>query len=228
VRACVRMVAEKVAALRALSVPGLPRFRVAAPEAAGPVQHLYLIRHGEATHNVAPRPWGDELLDARLTPLGEEQAAALRASAAALPLELIVVSPLSRAIATALIGLAPHVQRSVPCVAVEACREQLGQNVPDRRRRASEVAADFPQVDLAAIAEDDALFTPTREPLPALAARADAFLEWVAARPEAHVAVVTHSSFLAALCNVALDTAAEPAAGEWFGNAEMRHIRLVR
>lgn len=222
------MVAEKVAALRALRVPGLPRFRVAAADADGPVQHLYLIRHGEAAHNVAPRPWGDALVDARLTAAGEEQAAALRASAAALPLELIVVSPLSRAIATALAGLSPHLARGVPCVAVEACREQLGQNTPDRRRRASEVAAEFPQVDLTAIAEDDALFTPEREPLAALAARADAFLEWLAGRPEEHVAVVTHSSFLAALCNTALDTAAEPAAAEWFGNAEMRHVRLAR
>ena len=39
--------------------------------------------------------------------------------------------------------------------------------------------------------------------------------------------MVTHSSFLAALLNAALDSRAQPEVGEWFGNAEMRHVRLA-
>ena len=48
------------------------------------------------------------------------------------------------------------------------------------------------------------------------------------ARPEQRIAVITHSSFLAALSNVALDSRADLAVGEWFANAEMRHVRLAR
>ena len=39
--------------------------------------------------------------------------------------------------------------------------------------------------------------------------------------------MVSHSSFLAALLNAALDSRAQPEVGEWFGNAEMRHVRLA-
>ena len=67
-----------------------------------------------------------------------------------------------------------------------------------------------------------------REELPLISTRADAFLQWLHARPEQRIAVVTHSSFLAALLNAALDSRAQPEVGEWFGNAEMRHVRLAR
>ena len=67
-----------------------------------------------------------------------------------------------------------------------------------------------------------------REELPLISTRADAFLQWLHARPEQRIAVVTHSSFLAALCNVAIDSRADLKVGEWFANAEMRHVRLVK
>ena len=67
-----------------------------------------------------------------------------------------------------------------------------------------------------------------REELPLISTRADAFLHWLHARPEQRIAVITHSSFLAALSNVALDSRADLTVGEWFANAEMRHVRLAR
>jgi broad specificity phosphatase PhoE len=250
---------QKVVACRELTIAGLPRFRAAgADEEDGASQHIYLIRHGEAAHNVQGRPWGPELIDAKLTPRGREQALSeLRSAAESLPLELVVVSPLTRAIETALLGLAPHLEvdddqlplpppqqqqqlqgrrRRLRPVAIEQCREQFGQNLPDRRRTTAELRAEFPTVDFAAhaMAEEDELFTPERETLEALALRADAFLEVLSRRPERHIAVVTHSSFLAALCNSALDTrgascvSPAPALGSWFANAEMRLVRLVR
>ena len=42
-----------------------------------PPRCVVLIRHGEAAHNVAPRPWGEELVDAPLTDVGRQQAAGL-------------------------------------------------------------------------------------------------------------------------------------------------------
>ena len=71
-------------------------------------------------------------------------------------------------------------------------------------------------------------FPRRREELPLISTRADAFLQWLHERPEQSIAVVTHSSFLAALCNVALDSRADLKVGEWFANAEMRHVRLAK
>jgi len=152
----------------------------------------------------------------------------LAAAAASLPLEVIVTSPLCRAIDTAILGLAPHIDRGVAIIACEECREQFGQNLPDRRRATAALRADYPHIDFAAITEEDALFTPEREALEALVLRADAFLESLLARPEQHIAVTTHSSFLAALCNAALDTSAAPNISSWFDNAEMRVLLLER
>ena len=42
------------------------------------------------------------------------------------------------------------------------------------------------------------------------------------ARPEKHIAVVSHSSFFLALFNATLDTARAPELREWFDNGAMR------
>ena len=134
---------EKVAALRALRVPGLPRFRLA-DAADASAKDVYFIRHGEAAHNVAPRPWGEELVDAPLTDVGRQQAAGLVPQAAGVTLDVVIVSPLVRAIETATIGLAAHLERGVPFVVEELCREQLGPNLPDKRRPKDALAAAHP------------------------------------------------------------------------------------
>ena len=72
---------EKVAALRALRVPGLPRFRLA-DAADASAKDGYFIRHGEAEHNPPENnPLGVKWLwhsvmtrDSALTPAGVAQA----------------------------------------------------------------------------------------------------------------------------------------------------------
>ena len=149
---------EKVAALRALRVPGLPRFRLA-DAADASAKDVYFIRHGEAAHNVAPRPWGEELVDAPLTDVGRQQAAGLVPQAAGVTLDVVIVSPLVRAIETATIGLAAHLERGVPFVVEELCREQLGPNLPDKRRPKDALAAAHPALDFSAMPDcEDTLF----------------------------------------------------------------------
>ncbi|MFN3077629.1 MAG: phosphoglycerate mutase family protein [Alphaproteobacteria bacterium] len=66
---------------------------------------LHLIRHGQSTFNAACAviPWSDPMLfDAPLSARGEEEVALLRRRVAELPVELVLVSPLTRAIQTAL------------------------------------------------------------------------------------------------------------------------------
>ena len=192
------------------------------------------MRHGQATHNVAKdnhtgpgNPYLDPALtDAPLSPLGKEQAAALREATAALPIEVVLVSPLVRAVETACLAFSTQLERGVPFVAVELCREQIGQNMCDSRRPKSIAAAAFPKVDFGAIEEEDVLFSPERETLVAMCQRAGRLLEALRQRPEQAIAVVTHSSFLAALFNGALDCRASPQLGEWFETGEMRGLQL--
>ena len=48
---------KKSAEFAALDLEGLPRF-AALSEASSSTKSIYFVRHGEAEHNVAPRPWG--------------------------------------------------------------------------------------------------------------------------------------------------------------------------
>ena len=64
----------KVLELQALKIPGLPRYAALGANCDTSVKHIYFIRHGEATHNVQEKPWGPELMDARLTDVGVKQA----------------------------------------------------------------------------------------------------------------------------------------------------------
>ena len=219
----------KVLELQALKIPGLPRYAALGANCDTSVKHIYFIRHGEATHNVQEKPWGPELIDARLTDVGVKQAKKQADEWAKLPIDVVIVSPLTRALDTAVHGLRAHLECGVPFVAIEECREQIGQNLPDKRRSISDVAMEYPRVVWDAVTDhdDDYLFTPKRESLVDLSKRADLFLSMLIARPEQHIAVVTHSSFLAALFNAALDVAAAPEAASWFANAELREVRLA-
>lgn len=73
---------------------------------------IYLIRHGQSAFNAAHAPGAPDpmIYDAPLTELGRAQATAARQKAAALGIQLVLCSPLTRAIETARIifdGIAP-------------------------------------------------------------------------------------------------------------------------
>jgi broad specificity phosphatase PhoE len=156
--------------------------------------------------------------DARLTELGISQASALAAPMAAHSIELALVSPLSRAIQTALHGL-PH---AAAFRVEELVRERNGTHPCDKRRSKSELAKDFPSVDFSPLlVEEDDTWTPEREPMPALIGRAGAFLRTLAGRPEKSIAVVTHNDFLQALLLEAPELqVSEPGLRRKFLNAE--------
>ena len=90
-----------------------------------------------------------------------------------------------------------------PFVACELCREHLGVHPCDRRRSLSHLKERFPAVDWSNIeSEADTLWTAdVRESDEHLAKRAATFLRWLMARPEQHIAVVTHSSWLSVMTN---------------------------
>ena len=134
--------------------------------------------------------------DARLTELGREQASSLRPTMLQHRLDVVLVSPLSRAIQTGLLAI-PYRQ---PFVVEDDVRERIGVHQCDMRRSRAEIKADFPEVDVTPLAtEEDDKWTTEREPMEDLVARAARVLHKLKSRPETHIGIVTHNDFLTAL-----------------------------
>ena len=155
--------------------------------------------------------------DARLTPLGEAQARALRPTMAAQRVDVVLTSPLSRTIQTALLAI----PEGPPFVVEAGCRERNGTHPCDKRRSRAELRADFPQLVLDNLAtEEDDTWTEAREPEHDLNVRAGRFCATLAARPEEFIAVVTHNDFLTALLFSSELRLASPALRKKFANCE--------
>ena len=184
-----------------------------------PGKRIHFIRHAESEHNARFENARDQiavrhdpvLRDAPLTALGRTQAAMLGGELANLHgIALVVASPLTRALQTTLAAFADH---KAPLLVHDLPREQL-QSFCDIGRSPGELSRMFP--DLAFDHLDDPWwhvgepcegpFAP--EPDEILSGRVAAFTSWLAARPEAEIAVVGHGGFLRALT------------GYSFGNAE--------
>ncbi|CAK7347309.1 unnamed protein product [Dovyalis caffra] len=188
-----------------------------------PLEHskiLHLVRHAEGIHNVAGEKDHDalsapEYFDAHLSPSGWQQTGNLRkhvhASALLKRIDLVITSPLSRAMQTAteVFGSEGHINGSKeanlddngisslnfpPIVAVELCRERLGVHPCDKRRTISENRSRFPTIDFSLA---NILWTAdARETDEEIAARGLKFMSWLWTRPEKEIAVVTHHRFL--------------------------------
>ncbi|GLC59301.1 hypothetical protein PLESTB_001472000 [Pleodorina starrii] len=118
-----------------------------------------------------------------------------------------------------------------PFIAQELCREHIGVHPCDRRSEVSAYKERFPAVDFSLVQPDeDALWSAEhRESKDEIRRRGLAFLKWLAARPERHIAVVSHSSFLHFTLSCFGQGAAEAVQGEmhkWYDNCEMRSLVL--
>lgn len=205
-----------------------------------PPTTLYLVRHGESTHN-ALSFHGDvndaRYIDADLTPRGREQASALADTLAALAPDLVVVSPLTRALRTCALACAriPHAPVVHP-----ACAERLAYS-GDIGSPTADLAAAWPRADFAAVpvppgawwwAPDGAPRGAEEslrrlraggggEPRDAVAARAADFRRWVVNRPERRVVVFSHGVYLRHLLAPSPRELAPS-----FNNCEMRKVVL--
>ena len=211
---------------------------------------IHFQRHGQGYHNLLgentralghdididdPDPTTNpfvkpEIRDSPLTQKGRQEAAAERARAAKLNPEVVVVSPLHRAVQTALISFADHYHGGVPFVAHEGCREQLGLLTCNRALPLSQTAFEFPQVDFGSCTagEEDALWKPgAREHPVDEANRAYAFLtEFLMKRPERELAVVCHSAWLFSVCNAVVDCGGDDFLESWFETGEIRSVEM--
>lgn len=223
--------------------PGMP-----VPEDA---KLIHWVRHGQGYHNLLAEvsrqlgasftdsgdyekvhkdtfnPYLQEAIqDPPLTCLGIADAKALWPLAKLLNPELLVVSPLKRATQTILIGFREAIARGTAVIAHGGCREQCGVNVCDRRSSRSEYAETFPGVDTSCIKhEEDPTSSKRRETYYEMAHRAHDFMLWLRARPEKEIVVGTHSAFLMAVFNVALEIG-EDSMKSFFKTGEMRSVLL--
>ena len=170
-------------------------------------KHIHFIRHAQSEHNARATQVVDEdvlrrdpgLRDAPLTALGHAQAEALAGELSALSeIELVVVSPLSRALQTTMAAFARH---RAPRL-VQPLHREMQESFCDIGRSPVELAKEFPHFDFAHLEDPWWHDGPTDgapypcEPLPAFEARVTAFADWLAARDEACIAVVGHGTFL--------------------------------
>jgi len=211
---------------------------------------LHFIRHGQGFHNSLAdfcllynirrryshqaeglNPYNiAENFDPPLTEIGRQQAKALQPYARTTRPEMVVVSPMNRALMTSNIAFAHMLKAGIPWIAHEGCREKSHGNACDYRRTATELAAEFPNVNFSNVQEQDPwLSRPEGERTEtdaSQAARAYDFMLWIRDRPETEIVVSTHSAWLFSVFNTVLQC--QPASlAEWFQNGELRTVHVT-
>jgi broad specificity phosphatase PhoE len=221
------------------------------PQAPSSAKTVHFVRHGQGFHNLLAdlsvasgvqwkqftntpenpyvRP---EILDAPLTENGRQQALRLQSTLKSMPdpPQVVVCSPNCRALQTAMLAFQPLLPSGTTLlVAHEMVREETGVHVCDQRRPTSRQRAEFPQIDFSLLtSEEDPLFShDSRETKLQVAHRVYRFMEWLADRPEQHIAVVGHSGWLLTLFNAIVMDDCDPKLKEWFQTGEMRSTKLV-
>ncbi|MGO4707077.1 histidine phosphatase family protein [Microvirga sp. 2MCAF38] len=173
---------------------------------------VHCIRHGQSTFNARYQETGEDPLffDARLTDLGHEQAANAAALHRDFAYELIVTSPLTRALQTTrgIFGNHP----AVSTIRVEALHREYLLSSCDVGREPVHLAKEFPDLAFDHLDEiwwhrDD---NPDErglcvEPLDHLTERVKGFRSWLSARPETLIAVVGHGTFFRELTGTFLE-----------------------
>jgi glucosyl-3-phosphoglycerate phosphatase len=161
---------------------------------------IFLIRHGQSTFNAVFEATGIDPMhyDARLSPLGWQQVEAARRALSELPApDLVIASPLTRAIETSL-GLFGHA--GVPIEITCRHREQVGASC-DIGRPPATLAAEFPSLSFAHLSDPwwhDQDHGPDGlpvEPQPLFEQRVESFRAWTATLEAPIVMIVGHAGF---------------------------------
>ncbi|KAK5580080.1 hypothetical protein RB653_000093 [Dictyostelium firmibasis] len=184
-------------------------------------KEIFIIRHGESTFNEQYNELEDPyLFDARLTEFGEKQANQLSNNVRELlkDVELVITSPLTRALDTTKIGLLNLIKdKSIKCLVSPIHRELLTTS-DDNGRIKSIIEKEYPEFDFSLINDErwwipeiDDLFeiksnlsidinqyfkkSPFRESESLLLKRIEEFKKFLLTRSESIIAVVGHADF---------------------------------
>lgn len=219
---------------------------------------IHFQRHGQGYHNLLgdvirasgneiniddPNPQNNpfvkaEIQDSPLTFQGRQEAESRRIQASMLSPQLIIVSPLQRALQTAMLSFADHIQHTnkgqqpVPFIAHEGCREQLGFLTCNKALPLSQTKADFPQVDFSLIThgEHDTLwhqYSQREHPVDEANRAYDFLTGFVMNRQETEIAIVCHSAWLFSVCNAVIDCGQDQELESWFETGEIRSLKVT-
>ena len=236
---------------------------------------IHFQRHGQGTHNQLYKEWTEktgelldlsetdpnknplllpDIIDAPLTPKGKHQCLQQQSTASQYEdIELIICSPLVRALETAHITFQSHLPRDnnnnnkPKWIAYDGIREELGTLMCNKRQPLSQTELQFPHVDytlLQPFGDEDVVWEEhtrktldketgmaQRESIEDMSHRAYNFLvDFVHDRPEKEMAVVGHSAWLLAMTGAVLDIESDVERTDvntMFGQAEIRSLELV-
>lgn len=189
-----------------------------------PPKTIYLVRHGQSTHNAhAFAERGVDLndacyIDAELTDLGVQQAKEIAPEIGTLNPELIVTSPMRRAIQTCLYATS-DLPKGIPIAVNQHCRERLAYSC-DIGSPASALEQLFPLLDFGSLEPKEAWWW-TKEGKPGsvenslqllqkyspgaykdveskanVIDRVNKFRTWLLKRPETRIIIFAHGVFL--------------------------------
>ncbi|KAF4985179.1 hypothetical protein FDECE_16754 [Fusarium decemcellulare] len=189
---------------------------------------IHLVRHAQGFHNLSIE--NEQLSDPDLTPLGEEQCAALRA---AFPhhdkLTKLLASPMRRTVYTCLHAFGTD--SLLPIKALPVFQE-VSANPCDVGSPVSKVQAEFKErADYAGVEETwcekgpDSEYEPTLEKLLVRGKKARKTLKEIAGSGDDHIVVVSHGGFLHILTDDWYDVPDGRATG--WSNCEFRSYQFV-
>ena len=200
---------------------GLKQVGLRGPAAAGTdtpmsTRTILLIRHGESTFNASYAGSGVDpmLFDAPLTARGQEQVQAARLAMRERAVDVVLTSPLTRALQTSLGIFGDH--PASPPIIVDALHRERLESSCDQGRSPRDLMREFPDVAFDHLADTwwhDEGVPDDRgirvEPLDVMLARIHDFARAIRARPEAVTSVVGHATFFHHLT------------GRWMNNCEI-------
>eukprot|EP01100_Stratorugosa_tubuloviscum_P015604 TRINITY_DN906_c1_g1_i4.p1 TRINITY_DN906_c1_g1~~TRINITY_DN906_c1_g1_i4.p1 ORF type:complete len:322 (+),score=166.08 TRINITY_DN906_c1_g1_i4:45-1010(+) len=192
-------------------------------------KHVILIRHGQSEGNAAYDLYKRDTFtfDARLTAKGVGQAEILKENIkeAANQADIVIVSPLSRAILTCKIALGHRIGH-IPFVVQPLCREVMTAS-DDVGSTKTELVREFPELDWNLLDKENWWYTDDSsllesslqfrsrfqaqgiilEPDDVFRQRVHLFEDWLASLPQHNIIVVSHGDFINELTGTDLDNA---------------------
>lgn len=164
-------------------------------------KYLYFIRNGHSLHNSLYSKNGinslysSRVIDAPLTKKGINQAHQLKQEMKDKKVDLVLVSPLQRALETA--NIAFH-DRMVPIISKEYLREYpMGEQLCNMRSDIERMKYVYPRIDFSDIRSNKDIFWKERgETLHNLMVRAHTIEKYILQIPEKHIVLVGHESFM--------------------------------